>query len=47
MADIPVTTPTKIVQIVMNPTGLIIGLGDDGILYYWNTNMNKWTEYKS
>lgn len=40
-------TPVKIIQIAIHPAGNIYGLGDDGVLYYWNTNMNIWTEATS
>lgn len=39
--------PMKIIQIAIHPAGNIYGLGDDGTLYYWNTNMNIWTEAKN
>lgn len=36
----------KIVQIALDSNNLIYGLGDDGALYYWNTNLNQWTAVK-
>jgi len=39
-------TPTKIIQIAPS-TSLVYGLGDDGLLYYWNTNINDWTLVKA
>lgn len=34
----------KIIQIVLNGD-TIIGLGDDGNLYTWNTMINNWSPY--
>lgn len=36
-----------IIQIILKDS-TIIGLGDDGLLYYWNTNLATpvWSEYK-
>lgn len=37
----------KIIQIAVNATGLVYGLSEDGLLYYWNTNLNDWTLVKA
>ena len=34
----------KIIQIATY-ANILLGLGDDGKLYYWNTNMNDWSLY--
>jgi hypothetical protein len=39
----PTTTPT-ILQIAVSPNGLVYGLGNDNMLYYWNLQLNDWTQ---
>lgn len=35
----------QIIQIISHQN-LLLGLSDEGLVYYWNTSGNNWVEYK-
>jgi hypothetical protein len=35
-----------IIQLEAHPSGTLYGLGDDGLLYQWNSTMFTWDEVK-